>query len=139
MPNESSVTRFDKVFRGRNLIKLAVVDVVLFLIANIAYGGGNQHGLRNNVSNATWALFLIGSGGARGPRRNHRRRASAQGTHVLRFLRSASWPRTRPTESQIRMEPERQGGAGAAGLFGHGPIVRDIVQVMQHDVVSPSC
>jgi hypothetical protein len=60
MPNESSVTTFDKVFRGRTLIKLAVVDVVLFLIANVAYGGGNQHGLRNNVSNVTWALFLIG-------------------------------------------------------------------------------
>ena len=60
MSNESSVTRFDGVFRGRNLIKLAVIDVVLFLIANIAYGAGNQHGLRNNVSNVTWALFLIG-------------------------------------------------------------------------------
>ena len=60
MSNESSITRFDRVFKGRNLIKLAVVDVVLFLIANIAYGAGNQHGLRNNVSNVTWALFLIG-------------------------------------------------------------------------------
>lgn len=60
MPNEFSVTRFDKVFRGRNLIKLAVIDVVLFLIANVAYGAGNQHGLRNNLSNVTWALFLIG-------------------------------------------------------------------------------
>lgn len=60
MPNEVSVTRFDKVFRGRNLIKLAVIDVVLFLIANVAYGAGNQHGLRNNLSNVTWALFLIG-------------------------------------------------------------------------------
>jgi hypothetical protein len=60
MSNESSLTRFDKVFRGRNLIKLAVVDVVLFLAANVAYGAGSQHGLRNNVSNVTWALFLIG-------------------------------------------------------------------------------
>ena len=60
MANESSVTKFDQVFRGRNLIKLAVVDVVLFLIANVAYGAGNQHGLRNNVSNVIWALFLIG-------------------------------------------------------------------------------
>ena len=60
MPNESSVTKLARTFRGRNLIKLAVVDVVLFLIANIAYGAGNQHGLRNSVSNVTWALFLIG-------------------------------------------------------------------------------
>ncbi|HVA05810.1 MAG TPA: hypothetical protein VNG12_03615 [Acidimicrobiales bacterium] len=37
-----------------------MADVVLFLIANIAYGGGNQHGLRNNVSNVTWAVFVIG-------------------------------------------------------------------------------
>jgi hypothetical protein len=60
MSHESSITRFDRVFKGRNLIKLAVIDVVLFLIANIAYGAGNQHGLRNGVSNVTWALFLIG-------------------------------------------------------------------------------
>jgi hypothetical protein len=60
MPNESSVTKLARTFRGRNLIKLAVVDVVLFLIANLAYGAGSQHGLRNTVSNATWALFLIG-------------------------------------------------------------------------------
>ncbi len=52
--------KFDQVVRGRNLIILAVSDIVLFLIANVAYGGGNQHGLRNNVSNVTWALFLIG-------------------------------------------------------------------------------
>jgi hypothetical protein len=42
------------------LIILAATDVVLFLIANIAYGGGNQHGLRNGVSNVAWVLFLIG-------------------------------------------------------------------------------
>jgi fucose permease len=52
--------KFDQVVRGRNLIILAVSDIVLFLIANIAYGGGNQHGLRNDVSNVTWAVFLIG-------------------------------------------------------------------------------
>jgi fucose permease len=52
--------KFDQVVRGRNLIILAVSDVVLFLIANVAYGGGNQHGLRNNVSNSVWAVFLIG-------------------------------------------------------------------------------
>ena len=52
--------KFDQVVRGRNLLILAVADIALFLIANIAYGGGNQHGLRNNVSNVTWAVFLIG-------------------------------------------------------------------------------
>jgi Na+/H+ antiporter NhaC len=52
--------KFDQVVRGRNLIILFAVDIVLFLIANIAYGGGNQHGLRNNVSNVTRAVFLIG-------------------------------------------------------------------------------
>jgi hypothetical protein len=60
MRNESSVTKFDQVVRGRNLIILAAADVVLFLIANIAYGGGNQHGLRNGVSNVAWVLFLVG-------------------------------------------------------------------------------
>jgi hypothetical protein len=53
-------TKFDQVVRGRNLIILAVSDLVLFVIANVAYGGGNQHGLRNNLSNITWAVFLIG-------------------------------------------------------------------------------
>jgi hypothetical protein len=42
------------------LIIVAIADVVLFLIANIAHGAGNQHGLRNGVSNVTWALFLVG-------------------------------------------------------------------------------
>lgn len=60
MRNQSSVTKFDRVARGRNLIILAATDVVLFLIANVAYGGGNQHGLRNGVSNVTWVLFLVG-------------------------------------------------------------------------------
>jgi len=60
MRNESSVTKFDQVVRGRNLIILAATDVVLFLIANIAYGGGNQQGLRNGVSNVAWVLFLVG-------------------------------------------------------------------------------
>ena len=61
MPSESSVSRFaQEVVRGRSLIFLAVADVVLFLIANIAYGGGDQHGLRNTVSNVTWVLFLLG-------------------------------------------------------------------------------
>ena len=52
--------KFDQVVKGRNLIILAVTDIVLFLIANVAYGGGNQHGLRNDVSNVTWAVFLVG-------------------------------------------------------------------------------
>ena len=52
--------KFDQVVAGLNLVILAISDIVLFLIANIAYGGGNQHGLRNNVSNVTWAVFLIG-------------------------------------------------------------------------------
>jgi low temperature requirement protein LtrA len=60
MPTESSVTKFERVVRGRNLVILAATDVVLFLIANIAYGAGNQHGLRNGVSNVAWVLFLVG-------------------------------------------------------------------------------
>jgi uncharacterized membrane protein YqgA involved in biofilm formation len=52
--------KIDQVLKGRNLIILAVTDVVLFLIANIAYGGGHQHGLRNDVSNVAWAVFLVG-------------------------------------------------------------------------------
>ena len=60
MRNQSSVSRFDQVARGRNLILLAVADVVLFLVANVAYGSGHQHGLRNNVSNVAWVLFLVG-------------------------------------------------------------------------------
>jgi hypothetical protein len=56
MPTESSVTKFERVVRGRNLIILAATDVVIFLIANIAYGAGHQHGLRNGVSNVAWAL-----------------------------------------------------------------------------------
>ena len=61
MPSESSVSRFAKVVvGGRSLIFLAVADVVLFLIANVAYGGGDQHGLRIAVSNVAWVLFLLG-------------------------------------------------------------------------------
>ena len=60
MRNELSVSRFDQVVRGRNLIVLAVADVVFFLVANIAYGAGHQHGLRNGVSNVAWVLFLVG-------------------------------------------------------------------------------
>jgi len=61
MPIESTSKRFTRVVvRGRTLVVLAVADVVLFLVANIAYGGGHQHGLRNSVSNGAWAVFLVG-------------------------------------------------------------------------------
>lgn len=61
MQRESSVGGFVRaVGRGRNLVILAIADVVLFLMANIAYGGGHQHGLRNAVSNVSWVLFLLG-------------------------------------------------------------------------------
>ncbi len=60
MQNESSVSKPDRLVRGRNLIIVAVADALLFLIANVAYGAGNQHGLRNGVSNVSWALFLLG-------------------------------------------------------------------------------
>jgi len=61
MPNESSVTRLRQaVVRGRTLILLAVGDVLLFVVAAVANGAGNQHGFRLVVSNGVWALFLIG-------------------------------------------------------------------------------
>ena len=60
MPHEPSVSRVDQVVRGRNLIFLAVADVVLFVIANVAYGPGHEHGLRLGVSNVAWVLFVIG-------------------------------------------------------------------------------
>ncbi len=60
MPTESSVNKYERVVGGRNLIILAATEVVLFVIANIAYGAGNQHGLRNGVSNVVWVLFLVG-------------------------------------------------------------------------------
>ena len=61
MPIESTIKVFPRAaVKGRNLIILAVADVVLFLVANIAYGAGHQHGLRNSVSNVAWVLFLVG-------------------------------------------------------------------------------
>lgn len=60
MRNEVSGSKFHRLVRGRNLIVLAVADVVLFLVANIVYGSGHQHGLRNGVSNVAWVLFLVG-------------------------------------------------------------------------------
>jgi hypothetical protein len=60
MGSESFSRAGQAVVRGRNLIFLAVADIVLFLIANVAYGAGHQHGLRNTVSNVAWVLFLLG-------------------------------------------------------------------------------
>jgi hypothetical protein len=61
MPVESTIKRLTRqVVRGRTLIGLAVADVLLFVVANIAYGSGHEHGVRIAVSNGVWALFLIG-------------------------------------------------------------------------------
>jgi Na+-driven multidrug efflux pump len=61
MSKESSVAGFRQaVVRGRTLILLAVADVLLFVVAAVANGAGNQHGFRLVVSNGVWALFLIG-------------------------------------------------------------------------------
>jgi hypothetical protein len=60
MPNEALISKFDKMVRGRNLILLAIADVVLFIVANVAYGPGHEHGLRMALSNAAWVLFLVG-------------------------------------------------------------------------------
>jgi hypothetical protein len=42
----------------RNLIYLAVADVVLFLIANVLYNGGQ---VSRDISNVAWVAFLIGA------------------------------------------------------------------------------
>ena len=60
MRNESVIGRFDQVVRGRNLVILAIADVVLFVVANVAYGPGHEHGFRMALSNVTWVLFLVG-------------------------------------------------------------------------------
>jgi hypothetical protein len=60
MGDESSVSKIDQVVRGRNLIILAIADVALFIVANVAYGPGNEHGLRMALSNVAWVLFLVG-------------------------------------------------------------------------------
>ncbi len=60
MSNEALISRFEQVVRGRNLIILAIADVVLFIVANVAYGPGHEHGLRMALSNVTWVLFLVG-------------------------------------------------------------------------------
>ncbi len=60
MGDESSVSKIDQVVTGRNLIILAIADVVLFVVANVAYGPGNEHGVRMALSNTAWVLFLVG-------------------------------------------------------------------------------
>jgi hypothetical protein len=60
MRNESLVARFDQVVTGRNLIFLAIADLVLFVVANVAYGPGHEHGIRMALSNVAWVLFLVG-------------------------------------------------------------------------------
>ena len=61
MSIESSIHRLARaVVRGRTLLVLAVADVLLFVVAAVANGPGNQHGFRLIVSNLVWALFLIG-------------------------------------------------------------------------------
>jgi energy-converting hydrogenase Eha subunit G len=50
-----------QVGKGRTLIIVAATEVVLFLVANIAYGTGNdKHGPMHTVSNVVWVLFLVG-------------------------------------------------------------------------------
>ena len=57
MPIESSIHRLARVVvRGRTLIVLAVADVLLFMVADIANGPGNQHGFRLVVSNVVWGV-----------------------------------------------------------------------------------
>ncbi len=47
--------------RGRSLLVAVAVEVVLFIIANVTYGNGNdKHGAMRTVSNVVWAIFLIG-------------------------------------------------------------------------------
>jgi len=60
MGDESSVSKIDQAVRGRNLIILAIADVALFIVANVAYGPGNEHGFRMALSNVAWVVFLIG-------------------------------------------------------------------------------
>ncbi len=47
--------------RGRTLLIVVAVEVVLFIVANVTYGSGNdKHGAMRTVSNVVWAVFLIG-------------------------------------------------------------------------------
>jgi|HubBroStandDraft_1064217.scaffolds.fasta_scaffold456714_1 hypothetical protein len=60
--NPSVASRFaQQVGRGRSLIIVAVTEVVLFVVANVTYGSGNdKHGAMRTLSNVVWAIFLVG-------------------------------------------------------------------------------
>jgi energy-converting hydrogenase Eha subunit G len=60
--NASMASRFaQQIGRGRSLIIVVVTDVMLFVIANVAYGNGNdKHGPMRTLSNVVWVFFLIG-------------------------------------------------------------------------------
>jgi hypothetical protein len=45
------------VLSRRNLIYLAIADVVLFVIANALYNGGH---VSRDISNVAWVAFLLG-------------------------------------------------------------------------------
>ena len=50
-----------QIARGRSLIIVAATEVVLFVVANVAYGNGNdKDGPMRTVSNVVWVFFLIG-------------------------------------------------------------------------------
>jgi energy-converting hydrogenase Eha subunit G len=47
--------------KGRTLLTVLATEVVLFVIANVTYGSGNdKHGAMRSVSNVVWAIFLVG-------------------------------------------------------------------------------
>ena len=48
------------IVRGRNVIALAVVDLILAVVVTALYGPGHQHGFRNVVSSVSWVMFLVG-------------------------------------------------------------------------------
>ena len=60
--NPSMASRFtQQIGRGRSLVIVLITDVVLFVIANVAYGNGNdKHGPMRTLSNVVWVFFLIG-------------------------------------------------------------------------------
>jgi hypothetical protein len=60
--SSSIASRFaQQVGRGRSLIIVAVTEVVLFVVANVTYGNGDdKHGAMRAVSNVVWAIFLVG-------------------------------------------------------------------------------
>ena len=50
----------NKRLTGRSLLLLAFTNVVLFVIANVAYGSNGNTGFLHAFSNVTWVAFLIG-------------------------------------------------------------------------------